>query len=166
MFSVKRLIILIPFVLILLLLSACANDGIEDGNMRETNDLENRSKQYSAVLIRYEDEEFPVELNDSLIPALDALSVCGIQIHWDDGTHAHFQLEEKTYEISISDCYIGEKGSGHNLILNAPGSNSYSVRSDGTEIYIDSDTLDGLFFFLHLSARTGSIISVDQSGDG
>lgn len=90
-----------------------------------------------------------VALVDGHAPLLACFSACGIQIEWIDEDHAYF-IRDKKYLISIIDKSIMAEGSSFNIVTPPPGTVDGYIETEENEIYVDLETLYGVFSLLHM----------------
>lgn len=90
-----------------------------------------------------------VALVDGHAPLLACLAACGNRIEWIDEDHAYF-IRDKKYLISIIDKSIISEDSSFNIVTPPPGTVDGYIETEGNEIYVDLETLYGVFSLLHM----------------
>lgn len=90
-----------------------------------------------------------VELINGHAPLLACLSACGNRIEWIDEDHAYF-IRDKKYLISVIDKSIMAEDSSFNIVTVPPGTCDGYIETEGNEIYVDLETLYGVFSLLHM----------------
>lgn len=102
----------------------------------------------------------PLCLVDGHAPLLACIETCGNPIIWTDADNAFFVRDQK-YLISVSEKSIMAEGSSLNLVTPPPGTSSGYIEADENEIYVDLETLSGVFQLLHMDASL-----LDFANDG
>ena len=160
----KKLLLLFVAVVILQMISGCTLQTTVYKHNNTASPPETRAQQMEAVCT----ESFTLSVNDTqqtflvydrAFPVLDLIEMCGATLNWSDQASADFELQGKTYLVSIPDRTIHEASSQFNIITVPPGTIDGFVYNTEDNIYVDYATMKGILFILGVDA------SIQQNGE-